>query len=267
MLTQSSVILPTMDNDSPPGGDADSPTSAFIFVGINTTLTNFVDLNLEDIPTNFIPPISNSTLGNITSPHLVSALICDPQLHLAPTTVTLSNGLLQAMTRSGPPLVKNILPKAANVIFSQSLLMATSTMNMYGDANTVVNSIARILFLTDPSFEYDNNPAGIKPLSNDRINEKMNAVIQSSAKAFLSGYWLDDRESNNLTFPSFETIETNATAEMQHLALTGSRPFILGLVVVVCVLILLLGFLVAGVKAHRLLIFDLGKIVKALSSQ
>ncbi|KAF9443591.1 hypothetical protein P691DRAFT_808718 [Macrolepiota fuliginosa MF-IS2] len=163
--------------DVPTLGDADSPLITFLFIGSNTTLSKHVALNLEDVPTNFIPAISNSTIGNTTSPALVSALVCDPQLQIQPTTAILSGGSLRTEVTTHPS-INNIPLAAANAIFSQSLLEATSTRESYTD-QSIVNAIARILFLTDPSFSHDDKPAGIKPLSLDQINEKMDTVLLS----------------------------------------------------------------------------------------
>ncbi|KAF5354794.1 hypothetical protein D9756_005768 [Leucocoprinus leucothites] len=258
------TILPMEEvSDSHGKLSADSPLSGFIFVGSNTTISDQVALNLDGIPA----ALSSGQLSrsaattNATDDLLITALICDPQFKISPATVTLQSGTLWADIQPGLPPANNIPPEAANAIFSQSLLFATSTREAWGDAASLVNNIARILFLSDPSFEYTSKPAGIKPLPLDEINRQMDKVLLSSAKAYLSGYRPDIK---NLTFPSFEMIDSDAIGEVEQLVLVGSRPFLIALVVVVVVLVVLLITLVAMVKVDQLQTFDLENIVKAL---
>jgi hypothetical protein len=227
--------------------------SAFFFEGGNSTL-NPMEMNLEDIPTVLISQGTDSILTHPHLPYLVSTLICDPQMHLAPATVTISDGFrLQAAVRSGPPVVKNIPVDAAKVVFSESLIVAVTSLDSYGDA------ILNILFLPDPfgvaSFI---NP---KPLSLDKINQNMNKMLMSSAKAYLSGY---RSEGNDPTNSSFYMADTDATVEAQVLALTTSRPFLISLSVISCILAVLLSFLVIGGRVSELRTFDLENIVKIL---
>ncbi|KAF5354795.1 hypothetical protein D9756_005769 [Leucocoprinus leucothites] len=256
------VILP-LEMDGTIGGPANSPLSGFFLVGSNTTLSGHVALNLEGVPTVPVSSgqlIQSTTAENATEVLLATSLLCDPQLRISPATVTLQTGSLWADIHQGSPVVKNIPQEAANALFSQSLLFAASTREAYGD-QSLVNNIARILFLADPSFEYDENPAGIKPLPIGEINQRMNRVLLSSAKAYLSGYRPND---NNLTFPSFEMIESDAIGQEQQFALVGSRPFLIALAVVVGGLVALLITLVTIVKVDELQTFDLENIVQAL---
>ncbi|KAJ3559853.1 hypothetical protein NP233_g11162 [Leucocoprinus birnbaumii] len=228
----------------------------------NTTLSNIVAMNLEGVPTTLSSGrfTSDGSSGNTTEDLLITTLICDPQLEISPATVTLQSGSLWADVHSGSPNVNNIPPEAANAVFSQSLLFATSTREAYGD-QSLVNNIARLLFLTDPSFDYETAPAGIKPLSVDGISRQMDRVLLSSAKAYLSGYRPD---SSNLTFPSFKMMNSSAEGEIQELVVAGSKPFLIALIVVVVVLIVLLIFLVSVVRTSQLQTFDLENIVKTL---
>jgi hypothetical protein len=76
-------------------------------------------------------------------------------------------------------VVKNIPVAATNAIFSESLLFAVSTPEVYGD-QSLVNNIAKNLFLTDPSFDIETQPA--ERLSINQINVQMNKVLLSSQR-------------------------------------------------------------------------------------
>lgn len=86
-------------------------------------------------------------------------------------------------------------------------------------------------------------------------------MLLSSAKSYLSGY---RPKEDNTTFPSFRTMDTDAVRELQRLALVGSRPFLIGVVGVVGVLVLLLGVIVWGVEVERLQTFELKNVVEVL---
>jgi hypothetical protein len=222
-------------------------------------------MNLQDVPTTlYQPPTSSSGLNttgaqDASQPLLVTTLVCDPQFKLLPAAVNkFPSGSLIANAQPGSPVVKNIPVAAANAIFSESLLFAVSTREVYGD-QSLVNNIAKILFLTNPSFDVETQPA--EPLSIDQINVQMNKVLLSSAKAYLSGYQPDE---NNLTFPSFKTISTDAVEIYEQLVLAASEPFLIALIGVDGVLFLLMLILVARVRADHIRTFDLENIVKAL---
>ncbi|KAF9440640.1 hypothetical protein P691DRAFT_715523 [Macrolepiota fuliginosa MF-IS2] len=246
------------ESPDPESGDEPVlPLMSFIFFGSSTQLGNpLLVLNLEDQPNTLLP--KNTTgLGN-DDPMIVTALVCDPQLKIVPATVTLTRGSLHA-TPHTPPLINNILPGAANTTFSEGLLEATGSV----DPTTnwaFVNTIARVLFLTDPSLNYFDKPEGIKPLPLPQINQNMNKIMLSAAKAFLSGY--KPTEDSNLTSLDFDTISTDATADEEQLALVGSKPFLIALGSVVGLLFALLATLTAIVKVEKLQTFDLESIAK-----
>jgi hypothetical protein len=77
----------------------------------------------------------------------------------------------------------------------------------------------------------------------------------------LSGYQPDE---NNLTFPSFKTISTDAVGIYEQLILAASKPFLMALIGVDAALVLLMVILVARVRADHIRTFDLENIVKAL---
>lgn len=254
-----------MEMDDANGGPAINSRIPFIFIGSNTTLSKQVELNLGGIPSLYIPANFGRAGSDINTegrdPMLVSILLCDPQFVLSPATITLTGSTLQAVAHPGDSVTKNIPPEAANVIFSQSLLDATSSVEAYGDNGSQINAVARILFFPNRSFEYGKKHEGTKPLPLHEINKQMNMVLQSSAKAFLSGYVPN---LNNLTVPSFEMIDTNAIGEVQQPALVGNKSFLVALTAVIAVLIVLLFTLVALVRKDQLHPFDLENIVQTL---
>ncbi|KAF5354046.1 hypothetical protein D9756_007216 [Leucocoprinus leucothites] len=260
LLTRSIPSHPTyLAGQLGSNSSASSPLSGFIFATRNIAVPDGRVLNLEGIPTT----LASRQLGPSTNGTdlLITVLLCDPQFKISPATVTLKGGTLSADMQSGSRVVNNIPPEAADTIFSQCLLFATSTQEPWDGTLSVVNSIVRILFLTDPAFEYTPIPGGTKPLPLDEINRRMNKILLSSAKAYLSGYRPD---FFNFTFPAFEMIDSDAIGEVEQLALVGSRPFLIALMVVVAVLVVLLITLVAMVRADQLQTFDLENIVKAL---
>ncbi|KAF9443592.1 hypothetical protein P691DRAFT_713072 [Macrolepiota fuliginosa MF-IS2] len=254
------LILPM--SQSEPSQNADSSLIAFLFIGSDTTVSDHVSLDLGDIPTNLLPPTFNLTDPTINNNQtsLVSSLVCNPQMHISPATVSLSEGSLWASTHSDPSTINNVPTQAANAIFSESLLQAASSTASFTDG-TLVNDIARALFLSYPSFESPDKPNGVKPLPLDQINQKMNAILLSSAKAYLSGYRPDN---NNLSFPVFEMVDTDAMGEKQQLALVGTKPYLVALVVIVGVLALLLVALMTAVKVDQMRTFDLENIIQTL---
>ncbi|KAJ3558692.1 hypothetical protein NP233_g11458 [Leucocoprinus birnbaumii] len=264
-LTYLSLAILPLENSTgtAPLHLAESPLSAFIVAGSNTTLTNAVDLNLEGLPTVLFsgkldPSLDDPDIDNV----LVTTLLCHPNFKLYPARVTVVGGSLQADIQPGPPVVGNIPQEAANAIFSQSLFYATTTLEAWGDTVATANNIARILIFSDPSFESGpDNTTGTKPLSLDRINGQMNKLIRSSSKAYLSGY---RPNVDNLTFPGHIMMESNAMGEFPQLVLVGSKPFLIALASVVATLIFLLIIIVATVEIDQLQAFDLEHILKFL---
>lgn len=245
---------------------SDSPLSGIFFVGRNTSQgTSF--LNLDNLPTTFIgppPPSSNSSNSSTRDcfPTLLSAITCDPQFRIHPATATLSGGSLSTskIRTEKEPIVKNIAPEAANAIFSQSLGAALSSAETFSNGSLNVNGIARVLFLTDPSFKHT-DLSGVKPLPIENITQNMNRALLSSAKAYLSGYQVNNTDT---TFPAFEMMETNAMREVERLALVGSEPFLIVVTILVGMLIVLLVTIVVMIRVEELRTFDLKHIVETL---
>jgi hypothetical protein len=123
-----------------------------------------------------------------------------------------------------------------------------------------LSEVSQRLFLPLSPFDLDgNNP--LKPLSMDKINQNMNAVLASSAKAYLSGFKPND---DNPMLSVFATVNTSAVMEVQKMALVGSRPFLVALSMIVGLLVVLLGVIVAITRPDRLESFDLENIVGKL---
>lgn len=239
------------------GKNEDNFLVPILFVGSNSTFSPHMVLNLEDIPSLYIPagltPIPGYN-GNATESVLVSVLLCNPQFTISPATVTVIGSTLQAVIHPGTPNIRNIPVKVANAIFSASLLDAISNDEDI-PALDLVNIIASQLFFANYSFLTGGN----KPLPINKINNQMNQVLLSSAKAFLSGY-----SPQSSFLPAFNTMDADAVGEAQQPVLVGSKPFTIALIVVVGVLVMLLIILFVMMKVDQLQLFDLENIVKIL---
>ncbi|KAF9440641.1 hypothetical protein P691DRAFT_781814 [Macrolepiota fuliginosa MF-IS2] len=247
-----------MDSYLVPPASFNASHTAFLFIGSNTTLSQNVKLDLEGIPTKFIPPNRDSMAGNNTSPVLVSALVCDPRPHVSSATAVLSGISLWIDGYHDHPRVKNIPRAAVNAIFSDSLLTAASPIR-----SGRFNIIACILFLNPSCERHYKLASGIKPLSLDKINQQMNTILLSSAKVYLSGSMLT---GTNPTSSATNMMETKAVEEAQELALVASTSFLIVLIIVVGVVILLLCTLMVMARVDHLQTFDLENIVKILKA-
>jgi hypothetical protein len=224
-----------------------------------------ISLDLRDIPSMLVPC---NTTDNPTflhdhpspdcEPLLVSVLSCDPRFEILPATINATTSSLDATISSDDVVVKNIPTQAAGFIFSKSLLDATSSMQSYTDQG-FVNGISRQLFLS--SLVFDGPTGAPKPLPVDQINENMNRVLASSAKAYLSGYKPNE---DNITIPSFSRLNTSAVVKVQKMGLVGSKPFLIASSITVGLLIVLLGAILSITRADQLEVFELENIVKIL---
>lgn len=248
------------------GPDKPDNNSLIPFIFVGSSMPRSTDIDLRDIPSVHVPcnTTDNPTLvPGVTDadcePLLVSVLACDPEFKILPAIVSATASSLEATILHGDPVVKNIPTKAANVIFSKSLLDATSSRQSYTDGG-YVNGVSRQLFLS--SWDLDGSTdIKIKPASLNQINQNMNDVVASAAKAYLSGYKPNE---DSITIPSFAKINTSAVLEIQKMALVGSKPFLIATSVVVGLLAVLLGSIVAITRADRLEGFELATIVKNL---
>lgn len=141
-------------------------------------------------------------------------------------------------------MVNNIPLEAANIIFSRSLSDAISEL-VRGEFGP--NLVARLLFLSDTRALPPSAPP--KPVSVDEIGQRMNKMLLSSSKAYLSGYRPNATDEAN---PTFEMMDTDALAEVKKMALVGSRPFLIALTVVVGLVIVLLTALLVTLKGRDL---------------
>ncbi|KAF7782890.1 hypothetical protein Agabi119p4_2266 [Agaricus bisporus var. burnettii] len=258
------LILPMMISDVGPDKPDNNSLIPFLFAGSSTL--GPMEVDLRDIPSVLVP--CNTTDNPTFLPDgtdldcqslLVSVLACDPEFKILPAIVSATASSLEATILHGDPVVKNIPTKAANVIFSKSLLDATSSRQSYTDGG-YVNGISRRIFLS--SWDLDGSTdIKIKPASLNQINQNMNDVVASAAKAYLSGYKPNE---DSITIPSFAKINTSAVLEIQKMALVGSKPFLIATSVVVGLLVVLLGSIVAITRADQLEGFELATIVKNL---
>jgi hypothetical protein len=132
-------------------------------------------------------------------------------------------------------------------------------MQSYTDQG-YANAISRQLFLSSLVFDGPTG-AAVKPLSVEKINENMNRVLASSAKAYLSGYKPNE---DNITVPSFSKINTTGVVQIQKMGLVGSKPFLIVSSVIIGLLVVLLSVIVSITRADQLEGFELENIVKTL---
>ncbi|KXN87578.1 hypothetical protein AN958_08459 [Leucoagaricus sp. SymC.cos] len=211
--------------------------TAFLLVGQNATLDpRFTWLNLDNIPkasTTYLPENNTNTTGCM--PHVSSiftALVCDPQFEIHPATVSLYRGSLSAEIHpAGLPVVGNIPPSAANLIFADSLGDVLSFRSRSDMPQT--NDIAQILFLADQIGLL--SPTDTLPIH--VISQNMDRVLLSSSKAYLSGF---NGTRGNTSFPDFEMMKTEAVEDVDVLALGGSKLFLICLVALVGIVSLLM---------------------------
>lgn len=261
---------------SPAGSEhPDLPLSAFVFIGSNITYKeagvkrkNYTIhvLRLEEIPkSRYLQPQDSGS--GLEWPFRVSALICDPRLQITPAMVTLLRGSLHAIAQPDFPVVGNIPPSTANLIFSEALIGATSSE----DQNTLlpgnfINNIARNLFLKDPtlskSFNQSSGRVELKLLPISQINENMNVVMRSAAKSYLSGH---KPNAKNTLLSISEAVATEGWVDIEELAMVGSRPFSITVLVLVSILAVLLTSLIVILRVDQMQPFDLGNVAKVAS--
>lgn len=256
------AIFPLIGNneDEDTNDIASNPLTGFIFGGTSSKIQapsssdalSRRSWDLNDLPALFPPNVTLDDYG-------VTALICDPQFQIRPATATLSRGSLSlSALHAGPPVVKNILENAANLLFSTSLGIAASFSNAFnlGTGCVAANDISRMLFLSNQS-DYQ------APLPIERINRNMNQMLLSSSKAFLSGF---NGTSTGAEFrlPTFEMVDADAVVEAESLGLGGSKPYLIALIVLVGVLTVLFISIVIIIRRSELCTFDLKHIVEAL---
>ncbi|KAJ3572056.1 hypothetical protein NP233_g3342 [Leucocoprinus birnbaumii] len=256
------VVILSLLNDSAktpplPLNTSSTPLTAFLVAGSNTSVHDPqllpLVLNMDNLPTEIL---NNTIGGNAT----IAALMCDPQLKLQPASIKLLQGSLEVVELHAElPLVGNIMPVAADRIFQLSLASVAAFNAQFGVLNEPsVNDILSILLtngtgaLTAMGLDRE-----VTPLSLDKINSNLDALLMSSSKAYLSGY---SGIANNSIFPSFQTIDTEAVGQLERLALGGSKPFLIALAALVGI-IASFSLLIAVVVRHdQLRTFDLKNI-------
>ncbi|KAF9441991.1 hypothetical protein P691DRAFT_765685 [Macrolepiota fuliginosa MF-IS2] len=222
---------------STPDVDAALALSTFLFIG------DSIELNLTSIDT--------AVLYETKSQSLAGILLCDPQFTTQKAQVVLSNGTLNATIILNSSLVGNFPESAANAIFSQALLFALGPVNgnipAYGELASAVLLQSNITNPTNP-------PARPLPLSD--INRNISLAIQSAAKAYISGYRVDNR--TNIGFTS-DSAWHNSTASVQYQqdSLTASKPTLIAAGALDVIIVIILAILVFSVNVADMELFSL----------
>ncbi len=181
-----------------------SPLSAIIFFGNSTIL----DLGSTGTP---IHAKSESQSNAAMS---LSVLLCDPQYQIQRANVTLSDGKLSANVFPTLPLIGNFPETAANALFSQALLETLGPEDQ--DPGRLVGSISMLLFTGGW-----NGTGPLHPFPLSVINDNMNRILKSAAKAYLSGY----NSSLNSVSTTYALWNQTAAVQYQQLALVTSKSF------------------------------------------
>jgi hypothetical protein len=99
-----------------------------------------------------------------------------------------SGGILRTVY-SGHAQIGNIIPNAAQIIFSESLVEAVGVAAGSQNVDTHIDYIAALMFMADPTLDLVSSPTGIHPLDLSAINCNMDSFVHSAAKAFADGYF------------------------------------------------------------------------------
>lgn len=220
--------------------------SAFLFFGGSSSVIGDGNLpsgiDLTNLPTTedstgwgLVGGSAAGTGNNDHAPRLVTMLVCDPQLSMAPATVTIYDDDSMYITRESTTgtAVGNMPSAQAMVITAQALLGSVSMTDQDIGVNGISSSlIADQLFMTSSTAGWVSGQAPIAPLSSEEISAKMNNFVASASKAYADGY---------VTTGSVSTMGVDADVTVQKLGLTGSRGlWVVTLVLVIGVLVLLI---------------------------
>ncbi len=208
-----------------------SPLSAVIFSGNSTLL----DLGSTGTSVHVTPA------GRLNSTIPMSVLLCDPQYKIQRANVMLSSGKLSANVFPILPLIGNFPETAANALFSQALLETLGPEDE--DPDRLLGSIAMLLFTGG----YDGT-GPLHPFPLPVINDNMNRILRSAAKAYISGY----NSTYGKQVTSYALWNQTATVQYQQLALVASKSFFIGLLVLSALVVIALMVLSA--------VIDIGKV-------
>lgn len=187
-------------------------------------------------------------------------LVCDPHMQVTGGQVRLlQNGTLLIESIGLPP-VGNIPEPAANLLFSQSLLIATQL----ADTTTqhlplFANLISSRMFL-EPLGGTNSTPL-YKPLSPDAIGRNMNIFVLSASKAFVDGYSPENATKGD----TFVTMPVQASVQEEVMALTASETLLIITIVLSLLAVLLVTALCVKLP-ESLQLFNLETITRKLEA-
>lgn len=175
----------------------------------------------------------------------LNVLLCDPQYKIQTASITLSRGNLSANILPASPLLGNFPDAAAAALFSQALL---GTLGLdQEDLDRTLDPISMFLFTGE-----FNGTGPLRPFTLPVINQNMNRVLKSAAKAYLSGY-----NSSFASPPSYALFNQTAAVQYQPLALVTSRPFFIGLLAMVAIAVVILMMLLKIIDTGKVQLFNL----------
>lgn len=203
-------------------GNLTNGTAAFLFLGSNTTLYAAEDggagIDLTDLPSTYRANGYNLS-SDASPPRLASLLLCDPQVTLSPSTVTITQDGFMEITRDvqhDSSFIPNMDFSAAETITATSLLAAVAALDQYSSLGSpqIMSSLsADALFMSSPTANWTPPNTQIAPLPLAKINTQMDLFVTSAAKAYSTGL-------SPSWFPIFMTYP--ATLQTQRLALQSN---------------------------------------------
>ncbi|KAJ3570496.1 hypothetical protein NP233_g4375 [Leucocoprinus birnbaumii] len=113
-----------------------------------------------------------------------------------------------------------------------TLISTTNPVQVSASWMPSVMDLAGIMFLSNYSFGVSGS---VSPLDLGSINANLDKWLQSAAKAFLSGN-ISPSAREEYYAPVFTSMSTNATTQVQKLALVASRPFLVSLAILIVIL-------------------------------
>lgn len=182
----------------------------------------------------------------------LSVLLCDPQFKIQRANITLSSdGKLSANVLPGFPLIGNFPETAANALFSQALM--DTLRPEWEDPDRLLSPISMSLFTGGL-----NGTGPLQPFPLPVINDNMNRVLKSAAKAYLSGF----NSSEDSRALSFSLWNQTATIQSQQLALVTSRPFFIGLLTLAALIVTVSVALSTTIDIGKMQLFNLETLDK-----
>lgn len=163
----------------------------------------------------------------------------------------MSNSQLSANILLDLPLIGNFPEGEATTLFSTALLEVLGPQEE--DPNRLINPISMLLFTR----EFD-GVEPLRPLPLPVINNNMNRVLKSAAKAYLSRWYIN----SDPTLPEYSLWNQTATVQYEQLALVVSRHFFIGLLALVAVTVVTLMVLLKVIGIRKVQLFNLQTLEK-----